>query len=100
MTKLLGVSRSTLYKMEAAGAPFPAGKCNYEWLVEWLKENPNFRPRCRGTKAAPAPSAKPEKAEAPALPLTWVDPRKRKSAASTTSWGLVSARPATTRKGN
>lgn len=44
LAKLLGVSRTTLYQMEAAGCPFPAGKCHVEWALEWLKNNPTFRP--------------------------------------------------------
>ncbi len=41
MAALLGVSRTTLYQMEAAGCPFPAGKCHVDWALEWLKNNPD-----------------------------------------------------------
>ncbi len=52
MAKILGVSRTTLYQMETAGCPFPAGKCHLDWALEWLKNHPNFRPIRLGKKKA------------------------------------------------
>ncbi len=43
MAKRLRVSRTTLNQMEVAGCPFPLGKCNPDWVLEWLRNNPNFR---------------------------------------------------------
>jgi hypothetical protein len=49
--KRLGLSRNTLTRMEAAGAPFPAGRCHIDWLLAWLRDNPKFRSgSCRKKK--------------------------------------------------
>ena len=53
----LGLSRSTLYRMEAAGAPFPAGRSRVEWLLEWLKANPKFSSPRRVEPEPPAPAS-------------------------------------------
>jgi DNA-binding XRE family transcriptional regulator len=50
LARFLGVSRTTLYQMEAEGCPFPAGKCHPDWALDWLKNHPHFRPFRAGKK--------------------------------------------------
>ena len=54
IARALGVSRDTVKCMERAGCPFPAGKCAIEWALEWLKDNPTFRPAPRPRRPKPA----------------------------------------------
>jgi len=44
IAKKLGVSRYTVREMELQGCPFPAGRSTWEWVREWMEENPHFRP--------------------------------------------------------
>ena len=57
LAKELNVSRSTLYRMERAGCPFPAGKSTVEWALAWLKDNPQFSSPRRPEAATPSAPA-------------------------------------------